>query len=126
MQNSHKLDKIHKKESKHKKHSSHKQIAEDFKKRFWVSAVLTLPILLLSPMIQQFLGLKEFFSFTGDLFVLFVLSSVIYFYGGWPFIAEIKRKNPDMMTLIAVAITTAYAYSSAVVFILPGKLFFGN
>lgn len=101
---------------------------EDFKRRFWVSLVLTVPILLLSPMIQSFLGLDESLRFTGDLFLLFGLSSVVFFYGGYPFLSgllrELKERRPGMMTLIAVAITTAYVYSSAVVFGLAGKIFF--
>ncbi|MCF7835770.1 MAG: cadmium-translocating P-type ATPase [Candidatus Marinimicrobia bacterium] len=108
----------------HKNH--HTMMVADFKKRFFVSIVLTLPVLMLSPMIKKFLGWD--FSFAGDLYVLFVLSSVIYFYGGYPFLKgffdEIKNKIPGMMTLIAVAITTAYAYSSAVIFGLGGNLFF--
>ncbi len=99
---------------------------EDFKKRFWVSLVLTLPILLLSPLIQSWLGLD--WAFTGDQYVLFGLSSFIFFYGGWPFLKgmadELKETSPGMMTLIAVAIVVAYGYSSAVVFGLEGKTFF--
>ena len=60
--------------------------------------------------------------------MLFGLSSVAFFYGGWPFLKglydELKDKNPGMMTLIAVAIGVAYFYSSAVVFGLEGKMFF--
>ena len=102
-------------------------MVEDFKKRFWISLILTIPILLLSPLIQGLLGL-EAIRFTGDLFVLFALSSVVFFYGGWPFLkgifTELRSRKPGMMTLIAVAITTAYMYSSAVVFDLAGKMFF--
>ena len=107
-------------------HNHHVHMVSDFKKRFFISVILTLPILALSPMIKNFLDLE--FSFKGDLYVLFILSSIIYFYGGWPFLKgffeEIKKKSPGMMTLIAVAITTAYVYSSAVIFGLTGKLFF--
>ncbi len=103
-------------------------MVEDFKRRFWVSLVLTVPILVLSPMIQGFLGLGDSIRFTGDLFVLFTLASVVYVYGGWPFLkgiyTELGSREPGMMTLIAVAITTAFVYSSAVVFGLTGKLFF--
>jgi len=100
----------------------------DFKKRFWVSLVLTLPILGLSPMVRHFLGLGEKLGFKGDIFVLFALSSCVYFYGGFPFlkgiVVELKSRKPGMMTLIALAITTAYVYSSAVVFGLAGEIFF--
>lgn len=110
----------------HQQHHAH--MASDFKKRFWISAIATLPILILSPAVGKFLNLSKTLSFHGDLYVLFLLSSFVFFYGGWPFFkgfaSELKKKAPGMMTLIAVAITTAYIYSSAVVFGLSGKLFF--
>ena len=103
-------------------------MVEDYKRRFGASLVFTIPILVLSPMIQGFLGLGDSLRFTGDLFVLFVLSSAVFVYGGWPFLKgiyeELSTRQPGMMTLIAVAITTAFVYSSAVVFGLTGKLFF--
>ncbi len=110
----------------HKDHHAH--MVEDFKRRFWISLVLTLPMLVLSPMLQDFFGLEEQFAFTGDLYVLWALATAVFFYGGWPFLKglfdELKSAEPGMMTLIAVAITTAYVYSSAVVFGLSGKVFF--
>jgi Cu2+-exporting ATPase len=106
----------------------HAHMVADFRKRFWISFLLTLPILILSPMIQQFLGLGEAIRFTGDLYVLFGLSSVIFFYGGYPFLKglldELKSKQPGMMTLIALALITAYLYSAAVVLGLSGEIFF--
>ncbi|MCB0581902.1 MAG: HAD-IC family P-type ATPase, partial [Phaeodactylibacter sp.] len=112
--------------SGHNHHDHHAMMIEDFKKRFWASLALTVPILLLSPMIQHWLGVD--WQFAGDQYVLFGLSSIIFFYGGWPFLTgladELKDKSPGMMTLIAVAIVVAYAYSSAVVFGLEGKTFF--
>ncbi len=107
-------------------HDHHKMMIADFRKRFWVTLVISIPVLVLSPMIQDFLGFELVFS--GNLYVLFALSSLAFFYGGWPFleglIDEIKKGAPGMMTLIAVAITVAYVYSSAVVFGLQGKVFF--
>ncbi|MDG6244656.1 MAG: copper-translocating P-type ATPase [Methanolobus sp.] len=116
----------------HKGHANHHEMmVQDFRKRFWVSVILTIPILLLSPMIRQFLHSISGIiipSFTGDTYLLFAFSTLIFFYGGWPFlkgiIEELRSKNPGMMTLIAVAITVAYSYSSLVVFGLEGKLFF--
>jgi len=109
-------------------HQHHAHMVADFKRRFWVSLGLTVPLLALSPMVQAFLGLGEMLRFTGDLYVLFALSSVIFFYGGYPFLKglvdEMKEVQPGMMTLIAIAVTVAYAYSSIVVFGLPGKIFF--
>ncbi|MDF1536036.1 MAG: copper-translocating P-type ATPase [bacterium] len=100
----------------------------DFKRRFKVCIVLTFPVLVLSPMIQSFLGIEGRITFPGDSLTLFLLASVVYFYGGWPFLkglfTEVGARRPGMMTLIAVAITAAYFYSSAVVLGLPGKVFF--
>jgi Cu2+-exporting ATPase len=100
----------------------------DFRRRFWISLVVTLPILILSPMIQDLLGLGTSLRFRGDVYILFALSSLVFFYGGYPFLKgilnELGARRPGMMTLISVAITTAYVYSSAVVFGLMGKMFF--
>ncbi len=111
------------------RHHDHRaMMLTDFKKRFWVSFIITIPILLLSPLIQEFLGFKETVSFPGDIYVLFALSSIVFFYGGYPFLKgifeELRSASPGMMTLIAIAITTAYVYSSAVVFGLRGMVFF--
>jgi len=100
----------------------------DFRRRFWACLVVTVPILLLSPLIQDTLHISDALDFSGELYVLFALSSFVYFYGGWPFLKgirdELVKREPGMMTLIAVAITVAYVYSSAVVFGLEGKLLF--
>ncbi|HEX9252917.1 MAG TPA: heavy metal translocating P-type ATPase [Ignavibacteriaceae bacterium] len=101
---------------------------EGFKKRFWISIIVTIPILILSPMIQHFLGIKEALRFNGDISALYVLSSFVFFYGGYPFLKglfdELKNKQPGMMTLIALAISVAYFYSSATVFGVKGEDFF--
>jgi Cu2+-exporting ATPase len=110
----------------HRDHHAH--MVADFRKRFWIALIITVPVLVLSPMIQRFLGLAETIRFTGDLYVLFVLSSIIFLYGGYPFLKglvdEVKSAQPGMMTLIGIAISVAYIYSSAVVFGLSGKIFF--
>lgn len=110
----------------HSHQEHHRQMIEDFRRRFWVSMVLTIPILLLSSTIQQWLGLD--IDFTGRNYVLFGLSTLIFVYGGWPFLKgmvdELGDRSPGMMTLIALAITVAFGYSSAVVFGLEGKTFF--
>ena len=106
----------------------HARMVEEFRRRFWVSLLLTIPILALSPLIQSVLGSEELLQFPGDLFVLWGVSSVVFVYGGWPFLKgiyeELGEGQPGMMTLIAVAITVAYVYSSAVVFGLSGSIFF--
>ncbi|HDS08430.1 MAG TPA: cadmium-translocating P-type ATPase [Bacteroides sp.] len=100
----------------------------DFRRRFWISMVITLPVLVLSPMIQGLLGYEFTLLGSADRYILFVLSSVVYFYGGWPFLTglvdELKKKQPGMMTLIAVAITVAWGYSSATTFGVEGGTFF--
>ena len=118
----------HEDHSGHSHHDHHAMMVRDFRKRFWISLAITIPILLLSPMIQQLLGLGTALRFSGDLVLSFILSTIVFFYGGWPFltgmVGELKKKTPGMMTLIALAITVAYVYSSAVVFGLGGKIFF--
>jgi len=108
--------------------SHHAHMVEDFRKRFFVSLVATVPILALSPLIQSALGLGQALSFVGDRYVLLALATFVFFYGGWPFLkglfSEVKQGSPGMMTLIALAITVAYAYSGVVALGLKGKVFF--
>jgi len=107
-------------------HNHNAMMTADFRKRFYIVLALTVPIMLLSPMVQQFIGLR--WQFTGSSYILFALASIVFFYGGLPFlkgwIAEVKTKNPGMMFLIGFAITVAYIYSVAIVFGLPGMDFF--
>ncbi len=107
-------------------HDHHKMMIVDFKKRFWLTLILTGPILFFSPMIQNFFSYE--FLLPGNPYILFGLSSIVYFYGGWPFLkglwSEVRKAAPGMMTLIAMAISVAYFYSSATVFGLPGMDFF--
>src|SRR6056297_866134 len=104
----------------------HEKMVQDFKKRFFISLIVMIPILIFSPMIQSFLNIE--FKFAGSNYILFILSTFIFFYGGWPFLKglydELSDKQPGMMTLIALAISVAYIYSSAVVFGLAGRFFF--
>jgi len=107
-------------------HDHHAMMVEDFKRRFFFSLFLMVPILALSPMIQMFLDVD--WRFTGDSYLLFALSTVLFFYGGKPFLTgamdEFKKRSPAMMMLIAFAITVAYVYSSLTVFVLDGNDFF--
>lgn len=110
--------------SAHDKHAGHH--THDFLKRFWICLVVTVPVLLLSHMIQQWFGFELVFA--GDKYILLLLSSFIYFYGGMPFlkglVSEVRDNAIGMMTLVAVAISVAFIYSVAVVFGLPGMDFF--
>lgn len=112
----------------HNNHKGHGDMIKDFRKRFYISTILTIPIVLLTPMLQHWFGLGESLRFTGDQYVLFALSTIVYFYGGYPFLkgflSELKALKPGMMTLIAIAVSVAYIYSSVVVFGLAGDLFF--
>ncbi|SHF38566.1 Cu2+-exporting ATPase [Fodinibius roseus] len=107
-------------------HDHHKMMVADFRKRFWISTIITIPILFFSPMIQEFFGYE--YLLPGNSYILFALSSFVYFWGAWPFLkgfwGEMKAKGPGMMTLISMAISVAYFYSSATVFGLRGEDFF--
>ncbi len=119
----------HKKKTKHghQDHSGHHEMMiKDFRKRFLISIIITLPILVLSPMVQNIFGYELTFIYSN--YVLFGLSTIVFLYGGWPFLKgfadELKKKQPGMMTLIAVAITVAWGYSSATTFGVKGSTFF--
>lgn len=107
---------------------AHAHKVGDFRRRFWLSLALTIPVLALSEDFWRLLNLDAALVFPGAETVLFGLASVIYFYGGWPFLAgfidETRSRRTGMMTLIAVAISAAYLYSTAVVFGLPGMGFY--
>ena len=102
------------------------KMIDDFRRRFYVVLVLTLPIMALSTMIQRTLHFH--WRFLHSDYLLFALSTVVFIYGGWPFLKgwkeEIKAGSPGMMFLIGFAITVAYGYSVAVLFGLPGMDFF--
>ena len=106
------------------KHAGHH--TGDFLRRFWLCLILTIPVLALSRMIQQWFGFH--IAFNGDKYLLLLLGTVIYFYGGMPFfkgmVSEIRDKAIGMMTLVALAISVAFSYSVAVVFGLQGMDFF--
>ena len=103
------------------KHDHHNSMEEDFKKRFFITLPLVLLTMLLSPMIQMWLGIN--FNYTGREFTLFILGTIIFVYGGFPFFkgarGELSAKNPAMMTLVALAITIGYIFSVAATFFFP-------
>ena len=109
-------------------HSAHAHMVDDFRRRFWVSLALTLPVLATSEMVRHLLGLRGRLVFPGEGYVGFAFTSAVYLYGGWPFLTgfvdELRARLPGMMTLVALAITVAYAYSALVVLGLPGNVFF--
>lgn len=110
----------------HEHHDHHQMMVADFKKRFYISLIIMVPILILSPMIQMFIGVN--WRFVGDSYILFGLATILLIYGGKPFFTgskdELKKKSPAMMTLVALSITIAYIYSTLTVFFIEGNDFF--
>lgn len=106
----------------------HGAMVEDFKRRFWICLPLTLAVVLLSKHVQMLIGLPGLVAFPGDRLVEAVLASIVFVYGGWPFLTglrdELRRMKPGMMTLVSIAIVSAYVYSIAVLLGLPGDVFF--
>ncbi|MBN1696321.1 MAG: cadmium-translocating P-type ATPase [Spirochaetales bacterium] len=104
----------------------HRMMIMDFRRRFYVSLFATIPVLILSDFIQNLLHYSLIIP--GSRYIVFTLSTFIYFYGGWPFLKgfkdELSKKLPGMMTLIAVAISVAYAYSGVVTFGFEGTPFY--
>ena len=91
---------------------------KDLKKKFWTSLILTIPIIILSPMMGMEMPFQ--ISFFGSYWIVLLIGTIIYFYGGSPFYngskKELKDKKPAMMTLIFMGITVAYFYSLYSVF----------
>lgn len=115
----------HTEHNEHDKHAGHS--VQMFKSKFWVALLLTIPVLAYSDHIQTWLRFTPP-SFPGSDLVPFVLSTVIFFYGGIVFLkgglGELKTRRPGMMTLISMAISVAFGYSIAVQFGLSGEAFF--
>ena len=95
-----------------------------FRRRFWVSLTLSVPVLVFSPMIQDLLGFR-LPPFGGSQWIPFAFSLVIFAYGGVPFlrlaIPEVRNREPGMMTLISLAISVAFVYSLAAQVLGIGK-----
>ncbi|EPA0803344.1 copper/silver-translocating P-type ATPase CopB [Enterococcus hirae] len=85
----------------------------NFKQKFWLSLILAIPIILFSPMMGMSFPFQV--TFPGSNWVVLVLATILFIYGGQPFLSgakmELKQKSPAMMTLIAMGITVAYVYS---------------
>lgn len=109
--------------SEHEGHKNHASMEYDFRRRFFITLPFVVVSMLLSPNIQQWLGLT--LIFTGQEVLLFIIGTFIFFFGGLPFFksakGEISHKNPGMMTLVALAITVGYAFSVAATFLFPGE-----
>jgi len=108
---------------KHDHGDHHGGMMHDFRRRFWISLILSIPVLALSSALQGWLGFS--FSIPGGVWLSFALAVIIYTYGGWPFLLgakqELKKRQPGMMTLVALGITAAFGYSLAVQLGLQGE-----
>ena len=113
--------------SDHAAHTDHTGHELLFRNRFWVCLILSIPVLLYSPMLQQWLGFTPP-AFPGSQWLAPVLSVVIFIYGGLPFLDmardELAARRPGMMMLISLAITVAFIYSLAAVLFNLGDSFF--
>ena len=111
----------------HEAHVDHTGHEEMFRRRFWISLLLSIPVLLYSPMIQEWLGFTMP-AFPGGNFIVPILAVAVFIYGGLPFlqmaIPELRNRQPGMMTLISLAISVAFVYSLASQFLLNGETFF--
>jgi P-type Cu2+ transporter len=97
-------------------HAGHGDHAAQFRDRFWLTLALSIPVVVWAPMIQDWFGYTAP-SFPGEQLLAPVLGSIIFFYGGWPFLTgavqEMRPWRPGMMLLIGMAITVAYVASLA-------------
>jgi Cu2+-exporting ATPase len=122
------MEKMDHQNMQHKGHNDHHAVMEqDFKRRFFVSIIITIPILLLSPTIQDWFNFT-IPRFTGYDYILFGLATVIAIYGGWPFYTGAKRDLDrgvlGMMVLVSIAVGTGYLFSVAATFILTDVIDF--
>lgn len=108
----------------HGGHGAH--MMADFKKRFWVVLLLSIPLTIISPMIMQLLGYS--LDFPGQQAIEFVLATIVFFYGGKPFLEhawhELKSGVPGMMMLISLAIVASYVYSVLTTFFIDGMNYY--
>ncbi|MGI2241701.1 heavy metal translocating P-type ATPase [Staphylococcus cohnii] len=103
----------HDNHASHHHHSGHAHHHGNFKVKFFVSLIFAIPIILLSPLMGVNLPFQ--FTFPGSEWVVLILSTILFFYGGKPFLSggkdEIATKKPGMMTLVTLGISVAYIYS---------------
>jgi Cu2+-exporting ATPase len=117
----------HKGGDNHKEHADHSGHEQMFRQKFWVSLALSIPVLVFSPTLQNWLGYTVP-DFPGRQWITPVFAVIVFLYGGLPFlkmaIPEIKNREPGMMTLISLAISVAFVYSVAALFLPTSVSFF--
>lgn len=113
--------------SAHAGHVDHSGHEEMFRRRFWVSLVLSVPVLLYTPMLQMWFGF-EMPAFMGSQWIAPLFAVIVFIYGGIPFLQmaapEIRNRQPGMMLLISLAISVSFIYSLAALFFNLGEGFF--
>ena len=111
----------------HKAHTDHSGHEQMFRQKFWVSLALSIPVLVFSPALQSWLGYSVP-DFPGSRWITPVFAVIVFLYGGLPFlkmaVPEIKNRQPGMMTLISLAISVAFVYSVAALFLPTSVTFF--
>jgi P-type Cu2+ transporter len=124
---SHKTDSGHAEHDEHAHHADHSGHEQMFRSRFWRSLLLSIPVLMFSAMIQEWLGVR-LPAFTGSEWFPFIFALIVFAYGGIPFlnmaVPEIRNREPGMMTLISLAISVALVYSLAAQLFGLGEGFF--
>jgi Cu2+-exporting ATPase len=111
-------------EAAHIDHRGHEQM---FRQKFWISLVISIPVILFSPSIQTWFGFRML-VFPGSEWITPIFAVIVFFYGGIPFlkmaVPEIRNRKPGMMTLISLAICVAFVYSLAALFLPASMTFF--
>ena len=127
----HEVHKAHREHAEHNgehaAHVDHTGHEEMFRRKFWVSLVLSIPVLAFSPTIQGFFGFS-LPDFPGSEWITPVFAVIVFFYGGLPFlqmaVPELRNRQPGMMTLISLAISVAFVYSLFATIVPAGETFF--
>ena len=111
----------------HESGGGHAEHAKMFRRKFWISLALSIPVLIYSPTLQDWLGFQAP-AFPGSQWVTPLFSVIVFFYGGLPFlkmaVPELRQRQPGMMTLISLAILVSFIYSLATLFVEAGGAFF--
>jgi len=113
-------------EHKAEGHDHHAMMEQDFRRRFWLVLALTVPVLLLSPTVQDWFGFS--FTFPGARYVLFALATLIAIYGTWPFLVNARKalrsRVLDMSVLVSIAVAAGYLFSVGATFIFTAVDFY--
>jgi Cu2+-exporting ATPase len=118
---------VHETHQGHGAHTDHTGHEKMFRRKFWISLLLSIPVLVFSPSIQGRLGFG-IPEFAGSSPITPIFAVIVFLYGGVPFlqivIPELKNRQPGMMTLISLAISVAFIYNVAALFLPKGTTFF--